>query len=1171
MNQTLEGHNGAVMCVTWNPIFRKLTTSDETGLIIVWMLHRGTLKFDPWLSLHNYKCSSCLGMWYEEMINNRNKSVVRDMKWTADGRKIAIVYEDGAVIVGSVDGNRLWGKDLNFPLRFVEWSPDGKVLLFVTLEAEVYVFDADGNKLRNFSLIGQEHSGLGGDSMISSIHWFCPANLNHYHASNALVRNGEPLPNTLCIAFENGKVQISRGDDDSSAELIDTELSTVEYVRWSTKGHTLAVVGTQRSAERGQSSKGGEKGAQTVNVVKFYDNYGRFIRNIKIPGEQIREVSWEGGDLRLALAVDSFIYFANIRHRYLWTSFLNTVVYAYPRPEKREHTVMYWDLVTQETYVKSVPNLKFLVSAGDLCAIVVSERVSQSTLQKTSTTLAGTSSKTQAKEESKDDNEKGSIGQKELYTDVYTIQLRNAIGAVVDTRQIPFAPKYVSMSPFHVVCSNDRTVFAWQFQQQSIAIRSGVVGGSSNSLVDDGDDRHENEDGGKSSGNRRGGKARIFDIANISFTNAQSPETFKIITESLQDPITAIAVSDKFVGIARKNGLITRFNLPHLTPENSYTLRDKEIVRIQFNCSSTKVAVVDVNGIFNVLDLDYRVPESSSQEEKEASNGSPSGKNPNSSFTTNGNSNSGNSNTYLGPAFGKKCNVERKDVWDVCWSDNDSDMIVIMEKTKMIVFHDESPEEPVTSSAYLARFKDLEIRVVALDTLMQHPDKVNKDFVVDFESKILREVREKIASEGLQVAYDYADRNPHPRLWKLLALAALEDLELGIAEKAFVRFEDYYGIQLVKQLAAMPDKMKARAEVAVYLNRFDEAESIYREIDRKDLAIQLRKRLGDDKRVVQLLQTGGGNDKLIKDAWDQIGFHYVDRMSWKKAAQYFQLSRNYEQLMECYYRLEMFPDLRKLATDLPDENPLLYTLAKRFESVGMVDEAVDCFLRTNCSPKEAIDCCVKANKWGKALELAEKHDFPQVEGLLMKYAIDLYTSNRKLEAIELFRAANKPTEAAIWIGDLAENVVLEKANPSLAKKLHVLAALEIERHRKRAIDQATQQQQLNTLAQDQGGIGGIAQTTAQTLETLMMTSLLEGGGNNTTLGGTLQMTLNTLAGTTQGGMTSANAKKVSRAFANAWRGAAAYHYYMLALRQFYGGKKLSYLVTATHPYLNRSC
>jgi hypothetical protein len=29
------------------------------------------------------------------MINNRNKSVVRGMKWNADGQKICIAYEDG--------------------------------------------------------------------------------------------------------------------------------------------------------------------------------------------------------------------------------------------------------------------------------------------------------------------------------------------------------------------------------------------------------------------------------------------------------------------------------------------------------------------------------------------------------------------------------------------------------------------------------------------------------------------------------------------------------------------------------------------------------------------------------------------------------------------------------------------------------------------------------------------------------------------------------------------------------------------------------------------------------------------------------------------------------------------------------------------------------------------
>ena len=35
-----------------------------------------------------------------------------------------------------------------------------------------------------------------------------------------------------------------------------------------------------------------------------------------MPGKQMYSCSWEGGSLRVALAVDSFIYFANIRPDY---------------------------------------------------------------------------------------------------------------------------------------------------------------------------------------------------------------------------------------------------------------------------------------------------------------------------------------------------------------------------------------------------------------------------------------------------------------------------------------------------------------------------------------------------------------------------------------------------------------------------------------------------------------------------------------------------------------------------------------------------------------------------------------------------------------------------------------------------------------------------------------
>lgn len=116
---------------------------------------------------------------------------------------------------------------------------------------------------------------------------------------------------------------------------------------------------------------------------------------------------------------------------------------------------------------------------------------------------------------------------------------------------------------------------------------------------------------------------------------------------------------------------------------------------------------------------------------------------------------------------------------------------------------------------------------------------------------------------GLSAGHSYANKFPHPRMWRQLAETSLEEMDFNSAEKAFVRYGDYHGIQLVKQLRSMPDKMKARAEIAVYLKKYDEAEAIYREIDRKDLAILLRKRICDYPRVVQLLQSGGGSNLAL--------------------------------------------------------------------------------------------------------------------------------------------------------------------------------------------------------------------------------------------------------------------------------------------------------------------
>jgi WD repeat-containing protein 35 len=347
MNQTLEGHNGTVMCLAWNPAYKKLTTSDEKGLIIVWTLHKG--------------------MWYEEMINNRNKSVVMDMKWTADGKKICIIYEDGAVIVGSVDGNRLWGKELNLALRRVEWSPDSRLIIFITADAEAFIYDAEGVKVKNMTLAAYQsmESTTADESSIVGIDWFSSP-LRFTRSPH-----GEGGQN-LCIAFDSGVVQLSRGEDDSDPIVIDTELS-LKSCKWSPDGCTIAFIGGLSSKTSGASSKKSSKDKEdrSTNYIKFYSAGGVFLRQVRIPGDEINSITWEQSGLRIALAVDAFIFFANVRMSYVWAYVENTIVYSYYRPERRESVVVFWDLTSGETYPKYVNYLEHLVAFGDHCALII--------------------------------------------------------------------------------------------------------------------------------------------------------------------------------------------------------------------------------------------------------------------------------------------------------------------------------------------------------------------------------------------------------------------------------------------------------------------------------------------------------------------------------------------------------------------------------------------------------------------------------------------------------------------------------------------------------------------------------------------------------------------------------------------------------------------------------
>jgi WD repeat-containing protein 35 len=89
---------------------------------------------------------------------------------------------------------------------------------------------------------------------------------------------------------------------DDKPILIDTGMF-IKNVKWNPNGNVLAVAGSLVDGPEG--NKG---------VVQFYSPVGGHLRSLRIPSYTgiVNSVSWEGFGLRIALAVDTNILFANI-------------------------------------------------------------------------------------------------------------------------------------------------------------------------------------------------------------------------------------------------------------------------------------------------------------------------------------------------------------------------------------------------------------------------------------------------------------------------------------------------------------------------------------------------------------------------------------------------------------------------------------------------------------------------------------------------------------------------------------------------------------------------------------------------------------------------------------------------------------------------------------------
>jgi len=396
--------------------------------------------------------------------------------------------------------------------------------------------------------------------------------------------------------------------------------------------------------------------------------------------------------------------------------------------------------------------------------------------------------------------------------------LCDAAGCIIEKENVPFLPLYADMSRTHIVVSNDKNVFVWKYNQvqgPSVKVSPDYSGEQTYQFYVD----HELK--------------RIDNVKNF-YATTTNPHISALCTCG-QNALIGLDSGD-VIGYSLTKRFLQHQIKIELTP-----------CRLYVDSSQSKLAIIDINHGLSIIQLHQEATSRGAAESMTADN----------------------------TIFQQKTNV-----WDFKWSKESTGMFAFMEKNRMMIHECSSThlKDPIFCGGVLMNFQNCQVRAVMLDEIMSAPADPQLEMIKVFEADSLREARELLIAEGDLAACSLLERSTHPRIHQLVAEHALESLDITLAEKAFVKLRDYHGVCVTNKIAALEDDKWKRAEVAVYLKRYPQAEIMYKEMGRSDLAIDLHGRLGNWNRVIELLMEtveekdrNDAHEKKLRAAKENLG------------------------------------------------------------------------------------------------------------------------------------------------------------------------------------------------------------------------------------------------------------------------------------------------------------
>ncbi|KXS17686.1 hypothetical protein M427DRAFT_68207 [Gonapodya prolifera JEL478] len=1028
MNQTLSGHSNHVTLIRWNAAFTKLTTADASGLIIVWIMYKGA--------------------WYEEMVNNRGKSTVADMRWDPEGKRICIAYRDGTVIAGSVDGARLWSKNLSGTPVSLAWSPDGTLLLFAMESGEIQVWDYNGGVTGTVEAIAKPTTAST-TSPISCMEWHPCSSPSHQLAT--------PNP-SLAIALSSGTILLFTSNRDLTPLSVSTPLAS-PILSWNSTGTILAAAGLPAPVQSGSSSPQDK----SVPHLLLLSPQGVLLRHLRIPGKIITSLAWDAstGDMRLAVGVDGAVYFVNVRYDKwdIWGWCEDTdprrgaagrtgvgggsVVYSWKRGEQKLKIrpsddnegwgVGWWNIETGARVVKSVRHL-LLVRTHPSAVLIVHTSTSTSPLTLSLSEPPPSPSSPSLQITATITSPAG--------TTIATVQLASA----------EFAPTAAAVTSTHVHIGGGAWVASWEYNKPKAT--GGTTGGGKMASVIAKiaalDAARKGSIAPSLAGTVEGvrwwtvgeGREKAWTVG--AGLGGWNPE---ITTD---DPIVSITASESTLVVARTSGTLFQFSLPSITLQHIYTT-GLTILHVAINLTGSMSAILDTANVCRVVQLS-----------------------PNSTAPSwNGKTGASTSNVLV-PVPAAVLPIAQKDVMSLVWSSDmaSPELLAVADKSRLLVFSGPQmkSEEPTPFTGWLLGFRGLEvIGVVGLEQVARDPDDGWDKSVLGWrETEAVRKVKDSV-TEVLK----FVEANPHPRLWRLVADTALDSLDLQMAMRAFVNCKDWGGITLVKRVKKLDDKRKQQAEIATYYGNFQIAESIYLSMDRPDLAFDMHVEVGNYSQALKLLHPpdagtkdaamagrGAGatspkrptghtipvSDKQMIDLYELMGDQCRDAGKWEEALAWYKRSNNAARMVECLYMTEDWDGLTKMV-EVVEDGEVLKDLASKCSTVGLWEAATAGYIKAGYQ-KAAVETCISLNQWSEALRLADGTQVDDVREAMQKVVAQLLERGRKMECVAMYRGAGMHGRAAALLFEVANEYAKRPDAELLSiKKLFVLAALEASRYK----------------------------------------------------------------------------------------------------------------------------